>query len=448
MVPFQLNTAQRRYCRDIAGAGVARDIVAKARKWGFSTLRLGLQLHGVLYRPGRIARTYVHREKTAYDLADIIHTLFDTAQATLDEYNIDPRKIIPKNHSNGRLSFDFAGIKSQLIIETAGGKGVGQAGRTNDAYLTEYADWERPKQAWDGIVGSIPLGAQSGNRVTVDFNANELWMSGDAYIVFTEAQQGINGFTPFFAGVLDVPEVYTPEALAEKRQAMRDRYPLSYPETAEDLFKQRDRCVYDLDDIKACTYSDYATGCEGYLHGVDTSPGNTDGDYQACTSWGWVPSEGRWQECAPAIRTRIPEDMFADLVDARVRQFPGVCVVERNVGSAVLVRLRDLSTPGLYKHKHRDKDGRQVRRLGFLTTGASKRITISELQRALRERTIGLVTPMLIDEMRDFEWKDDTHLAGAPDREKAHDDLETTARLALAGQHYSYHGTTPAVQYR
>ena len=134
----------------------------------------------------------------------------------------------------------------------------------------------------------------------------------------------------------------------------------------------------------------------------------------------------------PPIRERVPEDVFAGHVDERVRKYPGVCVVERNVGSAVLTRLRELATPGLYKHWHRDKDGRQFQQLGFPTTYASKRIMISDMQRALAEGTIGLVDEWMIQEMREFEWKDDQHLAGAPDRSGAHDDGAMAVMLAWA----------------
>ena len=153
---------------------------------------------------------------------------------------------------------------------------------------------------------------------------------------------------------------------------------------------------------------------------------------------GW--RDGRWREVCEPIRAHIPEDVFAGLVDERARQYPGTCVVEANVGSAVLTRLRELGTPGLYKHKHRDKTGRQVKRLGFQTTYASKRVMISDLQRALREGTIEIVTGWVLDELRDIEWKDNSRLAGAPDRAGAHDDGGMTVMFAQAGTVYQEAG--------
>jgi hypothetical protein len=274
-------------------------------------------------------------------------------------------------------------------------------------------------------------------------------MGTDCYVVWSSAQangEDWNGFAPFFIGVLDLPDLYTPEFLQAKQKEMRERYPLSYPETPEDLLKQRDRCVFRLDDIQNCTHTDYAKGCTGFLHGVDTATGMHDGDWQVCITLGWDGQ--RWVEVCPPIRERIPEDVFAEHIDARVRQYPGTCVVEANVGSAVLTRLRELQTPGLYKHKHKDKDGKQVRKLGFTTTYASKRVMISEMRQHLAEGTVGLVTPELIAEARDFEWKAHQNgseyeqgrgpLAGAPDRKGAHDDCIMAAMLALQGEAYDY----------
>lgn len=434
---------------------MARDIVAKARKWGFSTLRLGLQLHGVLFRPGRIGRTVVQRWDTTRFLGEIVKTLYATSWRFFEDLGEDPEYFMPVDVSGDVRIVNLGRSKGKLFIETAGGQGVGQADRSDDLYLTEYADWERATEAFDGLVGSMPIGNPD-NRLTLDFNANERWMGSDAYIVWQGANatgEDHNGFYPFFAGVLDVPERYKPEDLAAKRKEMRGRYCLSYPETPDDLLKQRDRCVFSLDDLRSCTHTEYATGCTRYLHGVDTATGMPGGDWQVMVTLGWDGEA--WVEAAPPIRERVPEDVFTRHVDERARRYPGTTTVEANVGSAVLVGLRELDTPGLYRHKHRDKDGKQRRKLGFQTTYASKRILITDMQRDLADGTIGPVTAELVKEMREFEWAPDKDghdqrkggLAAAPKREGAHDDLVMALMLARAGEHYGYHDG-PMAQYR
>lgn len=363
---------------------------------------------------------------------------------------------MPRLTSDSMLGYRFH-HGSEIHVDTAGGKGVGQADRNDDLYLTEYADWERAEDAFARLSGSLPL-ASPYNRLTVDFNAHSGWMGTDAYTLWINANKpehdpDWNGFVPFFAGVLDVPEYYSAETLADQRRAMGERYALSYPEKPEDMYLQRDRCVHRLDDIAASlarTGGRYLLevnpGWRGEcIHGVDTATGSEDGDYQACVSFGW--EDGMWWELCPPIHARIPEDIFAGEVDQRVRRFGGTCVVERNVGSAVLLRLRELDTPGIYKHKERTKDGKQRRQPGFPTTYASKRQMISEGDKALREGSLGLVSANVRAEWGDVEWKldddgrEERGLAGAPERKGAHDDLWMASLLALQGVNYQPVGT-------
>jgi len=373
-------------------------------------------------------------------LGEIVKLLYISAwnffESIRNATGVGPEYFMPIDKSGDRRIIDLGPGKGKLFIETAGGRAVGQADRTDDLYLTEYADWERPEDAFHGLIGSMPLG-NPGSRLTIDFNANESWMGSDCYIKWEGANKtgdDWNHITPFFSGVLDLPERYPPTELAELREAMGNRYALSYPETVEDLYKQRDRCVFNVEHLKACTFDGYAPRCERYILGVDTSTGMPDGDYQVCIVMGWTGQ--RWHQVCPAIRERVPEDVFGEHVDAMARRFPGTVVVEANVGSAVLVRLKELGTPGLYRHKHRDKDGQQRFKLGFQTTYASKRVQLSALQRMLKEGTIGIVEQWLFDELRDYEWKEDQHLAGAPDRAGAHDDGVAGLWCFEAGTHY------------
>jgi hypothetical protein len=232
---------------------------------------------------------------------------------------------------------------------------------------------------------------------------------------------------------------------------MRERYRLSYPETKTDLMYQRDRCVFPMDDIQRCRADAYlGDGAERYIHGVDTATGMVDGDWQACVTLGW--DGDRWVEACPPVRERIAEDVFAEHVDIRARQHTGTVVVERNVGSAVLVKLRELGTPGLYRHRDRDRDGKQVMRLGYTTTYASKRIMIAETRKMLAEGTVGLVTPELIQELTEYEWSTTAEgdqrrdIAGSPRRRDAHDDLVMALMLALQGQHYHRTGQLYALR--
>jgi hypothetical protein len=446
-VPFIHNAAQRRYDDEITYAGVDRDVDAKVRKWGLTVKRLGNGVHGSCYGAGRFGLAVAQSEAPAKELGKVIRTFYESAWKYFGDIGQDPAYYLPRITSDTVYGLVFGDIGSQYLVSWSGARGLGRLVAIHDLYITELAEWEGDvESAITGLLTAKPPGAH-GVRQTIDFNAHTNWMGTEAYNIWEAANEPQdsdewNGFTPFFIGVKDLPEYYTPEFLAEQRQTLEEKqYKLQYPTTVEDLYTQRDQCVFNVEHLKACVVAEYATGCDRYVLGVDTSPGK-GGDYQVCVVMGWTGD--LWQQACPAIRERVPEDVFGEHVDAMARRYPGTVVVEANVGSAVLVRLKELGTPGLYKHKHRDKDtGRQEYKLGFQTSYASKRVQLMELQQMFREGTIAIVDEWLFDELRDFEWKETDEqgrgkLAGAPDRSRAHDDGVAALWCFEAGTHYNW----------
>lgn len=464
---FRANAAQRRY-DNIRAQGVVRDIDAKVRKWGLSTRRLALGLHGTIYRRGRNGVAVAQAEDPAKELAGVVRQLYESAWEWCDWLirecgwrDITPAYFLPRNTSDSVYGYKFGDIKSQYRVMWAGARGLGRLVNIHDLYITELAEWEgRVEDAVASLLSAVPPGA-SDAVVTIDFNAHSNWRSSYAFEMWERANLPTehpdwNGFTPFFVGTDDLPEYYTPDFLAAKRRELGERrFKLNYPRVVEDLYVQHDVAVHAQTDIDAA----YQRTGGRYLfdvlsrselervyvvHGVDTATGMLEGDYQSCVSFGW--HDGMWWELCPPIHERVPEDVFAQHIDERVRAYPGTCVVERNVGSAVLIALRQLGTTGLYKHKHRDKDGRQRRQLGFPTTYGTKRQMIAEGDEMLRAGELGLVTDDLRAEWRDVEWKTNSDgteakgLAGAPDVRGKHDDLWMASLLALQGQNYNTSG--------
>lgn len=450
-VPFILNSGQRRYVKEIWEPGIQGDIVAKSRKWGFSTLRLGLGLWALLYHEGRAFRVVAHRLETAKFLNRLVRTMFESAWALADTLDGGAAYYFPRAKGDRETGYTFIN-DSSLTIDTASGKGVGRADKNDDLYLTEYADWSNAEISFTGLAGSQPLGSPH-NRLTVDFNARGF--GNDAYTKYTNAKKkgtaDWNGLEPFFIGVLDVPEIYKPELLEEKKRLLGKLYPESYPSNDIELFLANDAAVFDHAEIEAACRKFEAMGgypggsCSKYIHGVDTATGVDDGDWQVMITLGWV--DGAWVVAAPPIRTRIPEDLFAVEVDRRAREFPGIVVVERNVGSAVIVKLREFGTPNLYRHKDRDKTGTIRRQLGFPTTYGTKKIMLSDLQQSLRDGEVIFPEGPIAEEMRIYEWKrnvdgkENHGLAGAPDKEGAHDDAVMALALALQGAPFAFSGS-------
>lgn len=403
-----------------------------------------------MYTPGRRGRIVAHKQETSNELNQILKTLYESAWGYFKEIEQEPGYFMPVPTGDTVYGYNFGGIKSSIRFDTASGKGVGQAERNDELYLTEYSDWERAADTFAGLIGSQPPGNPD-NRITIDFNAHGT--GSDAYTKWTNANKAHddpewNGFYSFFAGVLDLPEYYTAQFLQEREQALGRLFASVYPRTADEMWVQGNLCVHNAGDVERCRVDRYL--CEylsaaqiqalDVLHGVDTATGKADGDWQTCVTLAW--HDNRWQEVCEPLRMRVPEDMFGERVDQQVRKYGGVCVVERNVGSAVITRLRELGTPGLYRHKQRDKSGHHRREIGLPVGYANKRQQIAQLDRMFREGAVGLKTPELIRECVEVEWKETQDgneargLAGNPDREGAHDDLWDALRIAFEGINY------------
>ena len=441
MVPFVFNTAQGHYYDNVWLPDVRRDIVGKSRKWGFSTLRLGLGLHDAMFSEGRIFRVVAHKTKTAHELKETVQQLYNSALDYFEEIGQDPHYYLPRLSVDRVDKYHFKDVHSSIVVETASGRGVGQSDRSDDLYLTEYADWEHAEDAYAGLAGSLPIAGS--NRITIDFNAQG--MGNDAYKKYQDAKKGVSNYRACFYGILDCPEIYPPAKVESLRAEFRDKFPAVYPSNDEEMWLENKRAVFSRDDILACAGDKYfcdmvpasKLGRYEYTHGVDTATGKEDGDFQCMK--GFEIESGI--EAYPPLHERIPEDMFARAVWERWCQFPGILVVERNGAGAVIIELKRLGVPPgciLYRHRKMDKTGKQKAEIGFYTDYNSKRNMIKDFQRVLREKQVTLVSEDGRQELMIFEWgekSDDSDssktLASAP--EGFHDDEAMAAMLAIQG---------------
>lgn len=407
--------------------------MGKARKWGFSTLRLGLGLHDAMFSEGRVFRVIAHKKDTAQELNKTIKLLHQTAWDFFKNMGQNPEYYMPRLKYDNVKEYFFPDIQSAVIVDTARGVGVGQSDRSDDLYLTEYAEWLNAEDAYAGLVGSMPLDSEF-SRITIDFNAKGI--GNDAYVKYQAAKRGENDYRAVFYGVLDCPELYPKDLLEVKERDLADRFKAVYPSNDEEMWLLNDAAVFSWAHIQKCRgekyYCDFTNQKKvQYIHGVDCATGQPDGDWQVMK--GFAIEGEKMYEAYPPIRVREPEDIFARRINKIARKYQGTVVVERNMGAAVLTVLKELETPNLYKHEYRDRDGKQQFQLGFHTTYPSKRTMISDLQKMLRNQEITLVSENGIEELRTFEYKEDERLAGAPDSKGFHDDEAMATMLAVQG---------------
>ena len=127
-VPFLFNKVQSDYWDKIT----PRDLVLKARKMGFSTIRLARMLAKCATMPNRNCVVVSHAEDATERLLGRLHDLIDNSLV----------KIVTDRKAASFIS--FPATKSKIWIGTAGSKAFGRGDDITDYELTEYAFWANP----------------------------------------------------------------------------------------------------------------------------------------------------------------------------------------------------------------------------------------------------------------------------------------------------------------
>jgi hypothetical protein len=442
IVPFRFNAAQVDYYNRLWCGRGRRDIVGKSRKWGFSTLRIGLGLHHAMYNPGQVFRIVAHEGRTAKELNHTVKSLYESAKRALGKLGLDWQQFLPRLKYDTTREYYFTDTHSTVVVDTAGGRGVGQSDRSDDLYLTEYSIWLDAPDKLAQLIGSLPAGT---GRVTIDFNAAGI--GNDAYTQYQAAKrrdaEDWNGFDAVFYGINDCKDVYDQAELDERRRILKHRFPAVYPSNDVEMWLKDDKAVFDWDDVQRMAND--ASGVPiRYLsellpeksikaldifHGIDAATGGGK-------SWQVLRTRALWEgelwDIEAPLRVRLPEHEFAERAHERWTRWGGLMTVESNMAQATLLRLKQLGVPkgaSVFKRKDPVQGGKS--RWGFNTNLTSKRQAIADYQHLLAEGALKSPPSSNIEnEARIFEWKDGSGLAGAPDGTAMYDD-EIMADLVL-----------------
>lgn len=139
-----------------------------------------------------------------------------------------------------------------------------------------------------------------------------------------------------------------------------------------------------------------------YAAGADVAEGLEHGDYSDLAVFDLDAPGGRPSEVL-SLHGHWEPDQFGRLIDVVARLYRGVYGIERNNhGHTVLLTLKQLGTPGLYRERPvLNKLGQEVTpgKLGWLTTNVTKPLAIDELEMALRTWGIELRDELAVQEL-------------------------------------------------
>ena len=226
IIPFKLNNAQKLVLdlieQDEINGKPKRYIVLKARQMGLSTLFEALIFHDVVTNENKNALIMAHEESASSNLFSMSKLYYENLPEVLQPM---------KKYANGKiLSFENPtsddkekkknpGLRSKITIATAGSGEVGRSSTTHLLHSSEVAFFPDGKVTMLGLLQSVP--DQPNTLVVMESTANGV---GDYFhSIWTQAEKGLNEFTPIFLPWFIQPEYQRPfRSDAEKEQFMAE----------------------------------------------------------------------------------------------------------------------------------------------------------------------------------------------------------------------------------
>ena len=402
-------------------------VVLKARQLGVSWLAAMYALWVAIRRPGQSVLLISRNQADAEKLLAKVAFIYERLPAWR------PRAIV-----NAR-SIRFLGLGSEIEALPAT-ENVGRSRTAQLVILDEHAHqpWARK------IFLAIKAVAEKGQVLSISSANGQGALHSQIYLA---AKAGTNGwravFIPFSAHPdrpgrgLDRAERAELEQLDDAKFAQE--YPANDVEaivsTGRPVFRHQDLTRQELEvgsmGEPGVTYYREPEAGHVYVIGADVGEGLTTSDWSSAT----VLERDSGEQVAQ-LRGRWTPDVFATKLDALGRRFarhaepanahPVIVGVERNNhGHAVLLALTKLHAGTAPYRIYRAPD----KRVGWLTTSATRPVLVDQLEEALRTSALTLRDAGTVDQMSTFAYSDD----GRPEATAGYHDDDVLA-LGIAWQ--------------
>jgi hypothetical protein len=313
-----------------------RDILLKARQFGFSTLILALFFLDTVNNPNTQTVVIAHDADSTERLFQIVRRFYDHL----------PEATRPKTRYANRKELLWPALDSSFFVGTAGAKGFGRGGTINNVHMSEVAFWPDAETLVAGLLQAVPA---DGN-VFAETTANGLgnWF----YTEYQTAKRGASTFTPRFFGWHEHREYRTEtpalerseeeqaasdtlglddEQLAWRRgkvRELKELFPQEYPASDSEAFLTSGNPYFDRARIKALIDALESKEFDPIRVVIPPHLERLSKAY----SEGWLKV---WAPPVPGRTYAIGADTAEGLTDAGERDFDSAEVAER--GSRVQV---------------------------------------------------------------------------------------------------------------
>lgn len=403
-------------------------VVLKARQLGVSWLAALFALWKASRRPGQTVLLISRRQ----DDADKLLAKVAYLHARLPEWRAHAQV--------GMRTIRFPGMDSEIESMPAH-RDIGRSRTADLVVLDEHAHQPFARE----ILAAVRAAAEHGTILSVSTGNGQGTLHADLFAgasrdepltptslrdgtrlpLLTTRQAGPNGwravFIPFDARA-GRDEAWRLRTRTELEALSDAAFAQEYPRDAREAIQATGRPVFRPEDLSRQPLEQPLTHSEpglavyrgpdpgkAYVIGADVAEGLERSDWSSAT----VLERDSGEQVAQ-LRGRWTPDVFAARLDRLARHYATaapksgratviVAVERNNHGHAVLLRLSQLHGGQAPYALWRARD----KRLGWLTTSATRPVLIDQLEAALRTGGVTLHDPATVDQCATFHWSDD-----------------------------------------
>lgn len=446
---------------DFSKRRTGRDYILKARQMGISTdAQLGNLEYAMLNKDVTVA-TIAHNK----DRSD---SLFQMSKFAWDNLHESIRKLYQVRYDNVReLVFGATGSRLYVSTDVRGDT-------VQRLHISELNFMQDIKGVFRGSLQAVP----KGGSIVIESTGNGM---NEGQIVWQEAKEGKNGFTPHFYNWTwdkEYREVLPPSSTwKDDYKVLAKRYGLiediqdfmqiddeqwywyylkagqlkesvkaEYPCTDMEAFLSLSTAVFNLYDLvnykpvellktyRGWKVYEEARKSVDYIIGVDTSEG-IDGDYSSAEVYR-IDEKGRMINVASFKDNSIRPDKFGELLIEVGRIYNNAFIIpERNSsGLTTTLTIQNAGYSNLYSTKRLDrKTNKSTREYGWRTTSTNRDMMIDEFVAGWEEGEIVVNSPYVLEEMKSFVRQP----SGKREHEEGfHDDSLFASFLAVQGRKF------------
>jgi hypothetical protein len=455
-----------------------KEIILKARQFGFSTLILGLFFLDTISTPNTSTVVIAHDGESTERLFRMVHRFYLSL----------PETTRPRTKFANRREYLWPDLDSSFFVGTAGAKDFGRSSTINNVHMSEVGMWKNGEELVSGLLQAVPAGGNVFAESTAKGLGN--WFHSE----YTAAERGDSVFVPRFfgwhqheeyrsapgPGFTPTPDEekliaayrVTPEQLAWRRTKileLRDLFPQEYPANAREAFLTSGNPYFDR--AKLSELSDALHGPEHrplkpeipvaypllrrepkltiwkapapgrrYVIGADTAEGlpdkGKDADFDSADvfdaeTWEQVARlHGQWDTHQYGLLLAELGTWYNLALLGIERNNHGHAVINAAMHTAGYPVQKPGQGSGLYCHEEFDeKKTVTARRPGWPTTAKTKFFALDGLATSIDEDALKLHSPQTVSELLTF-----VKLPGgkAGGEGKCHDDAVMSCAIADA----------------